>query len=80
MSLYGKIRPLCLIQNDHVIGFVHTKLFIEAIGIFIEAGVHDDVLHATCQFVQLSDQRSTNVLSGTFADHTQIGDTFPLEL
>jgi hypothetical protein len=64
--LNGEICPLGLIQNNHVIGFTHAQLFVETVGVFIEAGVHDDIFLAACQLVQFFDQRSADTLAGTF--------------
>ena len=62
MLLHGKFRPLDPVQNHHIVGFVHAQFFVETVGVFIEAGVHDDIFFAACQLVQFSDQRSADTL------------------
>lgn len=77
-SLHGKVRPLDPVQNHHIVGLVHTQFFIEAVGVFIEAGVHDDIFFAACHLVQLLHQCGADALTGVLTHHPQIGDKQPV--
>lgn len=42
--------------------------------VFVKAGIHDDIVFATCELVQPFDQRCPDAFACMFPDDTQIGD------
>ena len=78
MSAYGKVRPLDFVQHHHIIGLMHAQLFVKAQGIFVEAGIHDDIILAAGGFVKLFDKGSTDTHAGALPNNTQIGDKEPI--
>lgn len=75
---HSKVCPLNSVQNHHIIGLRHAQLLVKTQGIFVVAGVHDDVVLTACGFVEPANKGGSDTHPRVFPDNTQIGDKEPV--